>query len=443
MLFWQLQVTVAQTAPSIISDSLQQILANCVELENIPGGIVAIHHRSNNWVWKGQQGVANVTTMQVADTTFHYRIGSISKNVLAATVLHLVEHNLLSLDDGIEMWLDPSITSQMPYSNQITIKQLLNHTSGLYSYTGDQSFLLALLTNPDTSFSFIDIVDISLSHPPDFIPGTNWNYNNTGYVILTDIIESASGISYHQYATDSILTPLGLNNTYFPVANNIPTNHMRCYADYSQDGILEDYTDLNTTWALGAGEIVSTLEDQLTYFNQLLDGHVILETSYNEMRTPVAPHPTFTYGLGLVILNNTIIGHGGSYFNTSGLWYFEDLDVIVAYQFNLHKIESYENFLFKIHALLSNENLSTNESEINQPVFNLFPNPADDYLSIYTEENKGTLHFKDLAGRTLKTMKIEAGTTKIDLIDLTSGVYLVILIDEQRNIIGQQKVVVR
>jgi D-alanyl-D-alanine carboxypeptidase len=435
------QVSVAQSPPTVVSDSLQQILVDFVELDDIPGGIVAVHHRGQNWVWKGQQGFANVTTLQNADTTFHYRIGSISKNILAATVLHLAENNLLSLDDGIEMWLDPSITSQMPYSDQITIKHLLNHTSGLFSYTDDQPFLLELLTNPSATFTFNDIVGVSLSHPPDFIPGTNWSYNNTGYVILTDIIESAAGISYHQYATDSILTPIGMNNTYFPVSNTIPTNHMRCYADFFQTGTIDDYTDITTSWALGAGEIVSTLDDQLTYFNALLTGNVISQASYTEMRTPVAPNPTFTYGLGLAINYNTIIGHGGSYFNTSGSWYFEDLDVFVIYQFNLHKVTAFENFLFKIHTLLSNDDLSISAPDMNQTNFKLFPNPADDYLSIYTENNAGTLHFTDLTGRTTKIIMVEAGTTKIDLVDFTPGVYMVVFVDEQNNFVGQQKVV--
>lgn len=443
LLLFSAQTSLAQTAPTIISDSLQQILDDCLALDEIPGGIVAVHHRGENWVWKGQNGLADINTMQMADTSFHYRIGSISKNILATSVLHLVDNGTLSLNDGIETWLDPSLTAQIPYSDQITIKQLLNHTSGMYSYTEDQSFLLALLTNPDTSFTFDDLIDISLSHPPDFVPGTNYSYNNTGYVLLTEIIEAASGIGYHQYATDNILTPLGLNDTYFPVSNTIPTDHMRCYADFSLDGILEDYTEITTTWALGSGEIVSTLDDQLLYFNHLLDGNIISEASYNEMRMPLAPHPTFTYGLGLAILNNTIIGHSGLYFSTTGLWYFEDLDVVIAYQFNVYNVASYENFLFKVHALLSTENLSINEVDNKQPVFEIFPNPAEDCASIHTSQNRGTLYFNDLSGRTANAYPIETSTTKIDLINLTPGIYFAVFVDEQHNFVGQQRVVVR
>ena len=92
---------------------------------------------------------------------------------------------------------------------------------------------------------------------------------------------------------------------------------------------------------------------------------------------------------------------------------------------------------------LSTENLSINEVDNKQPVFEIFPNPADDYVSIHTRQNKGTLYFNDLSGRTANVYPIETSTTKIDLINLTPGIYFAVFVDEQHNFVGQQRVVVR
>ena len=435
----------AQTVPLQIRDSLQHILDNFLMEDDIPGGIMAVHHRSDNWIWKGQGGVANIATMQAADTAFHYRIGSVSKNFMAVTILHLVDKGILSLNDTIGQWLSPTLINAIPYSEQITIKQLLNHTSGIYSYTDDTAFLLTLLTNPNASFTPNDLINIALTYPPNFLPGTNWAYNNTGYVLLTKIVETATGMSYASYATDSLLAPLALTSTYYPDTTIIATNHMRCYADYNVDMVLEDYTDVTTTWATGSGEIVATLDDQIRYFNALLDGQLISPTAYNELRTPFYPSSSYTYGLGMYIIDSVLVGHSGLYFSTTGLWYYEDLDVVIAYQFNRFDVDTYNKILLRIYQLLTSSTVSVREPT-SQAYIDIYPNPAKHTVSIQLNEDADSMDklvIYDAMGKVVKsyTLLPTANQLTIDVRDVNSGMYILAIYGDG-HLLGKKKLII-
>ncbi|OJJ19835.1 hypothetical protein BKI52_15245 [marine bacterium AO1-C] len=409
--------------PQNTKNSLQNILDQFLKEDTIPGGIMTIHSRADGWTWKGQAGIANVNTRQPANTAFSYRIGSVSKNFMATTIMHLVDRNVLSLNDTIGKWLPTSLTNRIANSQNITIKHLLNHTSGIYSYTDDTSFLTTLLTNATAYFTPDSLINIALSYPPDFTPGTNWKYNNTGYVLLAKIVEASAGVSYHQYATDNILTPTGLSHTYFPGTNLIPENHMRCYANYDNDATLEDYTDITTSWAYGSGEIVSTLDDQIAYFNALIDGKIISAASYNETITPFTPE-SYTYGLGTYIIDNNLAGHSGLYFSTTGLWHFQDLDMVVAYQFNLFDVDVYNKVLVKVHELFS---LTTSTFEVSPPpLINIYPNPTSDLIMINCEGfNTQNLKVSIYTQRGQLIYSAKLNTKKLDIEYLPSGVYFV------------------
>ncbi|MEX1191166.1 MAG: serine hydrolase [Brumimicrobium sp.] len=429
--------------PAVIEDSLQIILEDFIEENDIPGGVLAVQSRGGEWTWEGQNGEANINTMQSANTSFHYRIGSISKQFLAVTIMHLVENDVLSLTDTIGKWLNPLLMNEIPYSEQITIKHLLNHTSGIFSYTEDTQFLTALLTDPNATFTPDSLINIGVSHPPQFVPGNDWSYNNTGYVMLAKIIEEASGISYHQYATDSILAPAELDSTYYPTSNIITTDHMRCYADYTGDQVLEDYTDVTETWAYGSGEIVSTLDDQLLYYNKLLDGQIISPTSYAELRTPFYPDPNYTYGLGTYIINNNLIGHSGLYFSTTGLWHFEDLDVLIAYQFNLYDVPVFD-LLGKIKTLLMSNNVSVFEVKANtDKIVSVYPNPATENLTVEFANFSGDeqIYLYNITGKEVKKWIPQSKIETFDIKGLAPGIYTVVIQSNDKTL-EKQKVVI-
>jgi len=419
--------TNAQIIPWGVADSLQKILDDCVINNNSPGGIMIVHSRSDNWTWKGQSGIANISTMQQADTSMFYRIGSISKNIMAVTILHLVDNSILSIHDTIGKWLDTTLTNKIAYSEHITLKHLLNHTSGIFSYTDDFNLMNSLLTDPNASFTSDSLISIALSHPPDFFPGDSMKYNNTGYVILTKIIESACGMSYYQYATQNILNPTGLNNTFFPDTNVIFQNHMRCYADFDFNSILEDYTQVSPTFAIGAGEIISTLDNQIHYFNTLIDGNIISQSSYNEL---LSPHPGSEYSLGTTIIPGLIMGHAGNYFNTSGLWYFETLDVVIAFNFNLNLVDFNNGILIPVYLLLSKPDLSVQNYNTNNDLIHIYPNPADEELTIEINE-PSEITITDMNGQIVWNTHASQLVSSYEISMLPAGVYNFIAVNSK------------
>lgn len=428
----------AQPVPWGVSDSLQAILDDFITDNNIQGGIMSVHSRDGNWTWKGQAGIANISTMQQADTSMFYRIGSISKNIMAVSILHLVDNAVLSLHDTIGQWLDSTLTNKIPYSEQITLKHLLNHTSGIFSYTDDASFMTALLSNPHATFTPDSLISIALSHPPVFLPGDSMKYNNTGYVILTKIIESACSISYHQYATQNIFNTNGLSSTYFPDTNIIAQDHMKCYADFDFNLILEDYTNVSPTFAIGAGEVISTLDNQIHYFNTLIDGNILSQNSYNELLTPF---PGSDYSLGTQVIPGLIMGHGGNYFNTSGLWYYEALDVIIAFNFNYNNVNYNDGILIPVYLLLSKPDLSVESLKTDEQFLHLYPNPAYDSFIVETADTDGIAIINDMLGREILRIPLTQTQTRIETANWHKGLYILTVISKEG--VSSGKVMVR
>jgi D-alanyl-D-alanine carboxypeptidase len=181
---------------------------------DIPGAAVAIISPKGNWF--GASGVADLATGRVLQPSDRFQIGSITKTFVATTTLQLVEEGILNLDDKLTDRLPTSVTEWIPNANQITLRQLLNHTSGVPDYT-DVLFRWAAV-NPGVFFnnwqpqelvSFIDGLEAS------FQPGDSWQYSNTNYLLLGMVVETATNNNIAQEIRDRILEPLALTNTFF------------------------------------------------------------------------------------------------------------------------------------------------------------------------------------------------------------------------------------
>ena len=147
------------------------------------------------------------------DTVF--RVGSVTKQFTGAAIMLLEQRGLLSVDDPIEKYLPDYPT----HGHVITIEMLLNHTSGIKSYTGIDGYMdQAIRTDLTTD----ELIDVFRNQPMDFAPGDDWRYNNSGYVLLGAIIEEVSGQSYEAFIADNIAVPLDLNDTYYGGPKLIP-----------------------------------------------------------------------------------------------------------------------------------------------------------------------------------------------------------------------------
>lgn len=240
----------------------------------------------------------------------HYRAGSITKTFVATTLLQLEGEGKLSLDDTVDHWLPGVITGNGNDGAHITVRQLLNNTSGLFDYTTDDDFF-ATVSTPESYFvhrfhhySPADLIAIALNHEPYFTPGTDWAYSNTNFVVAGEVIKAVTGHDWSVEVAQRIINPLGLQGTYAPGDNPlILGKQARGYHIFTADPAQRMYTDTtedNMSWAGAAGALVTTAKDENTFFSALLAGHVLPPAQLAEMKTVVPLGDGIGYGLGIV-----------------------------------------------------------------------------------------------------------------------------------------------
>ncbi len=225
------------------------------------------------------------------------RAGSLTKTFVATVVLQLAAERRLRLDDTVERWL-PGL---VPGGDGITLRQLLNHTSGLFDVVEDEAFFRGVLTDPLREYTPRQLVGIATAHPPVFAPGTGWGYSNTGYILLGLVLERATHRSVPALLRERITGPLGLRDTFLPDRSpDIPGVHAHGYLPPAlTGGAYRDITRVSPT-ALGtAGALVSTPDDLRRFYRALLGGHLLRPAQLAEMRTTAEAGPGYGYGLGL------------------------------------------------------------------------------------------------------------------------------------------------
>src|SRR5215471_295585 len=299
-------------APSAFQAAIQQIVH-----DGVPGAIGLARHGSQ--VTVATSGLADVATQTPMAPGDRVRVGSVTKTFVATVVLQLVAEHRLALSDTVGRWL-PGL---VPNGGGITIQEMLQHTSGIYSYTNDPGFLQALLSDPTRVWRPEELVRIAVAHPPVFPPGTSFAYSNTDYVLLGMIIQAATGHPVGQELQARIFRPLGLRNTYFPHANP----HLR--KPYAHGYVLNqpgatgpaDTTVMSPSWGGAAGGIVSTAADIARFYTALLTGKLLPAAQLQQMMTTTHTGQGDNYGLGIqaeLTPCGTAWGHQGDfpgYFN--------------------------------------------------------------------------------------------------------------------------------
>ena len=225
------------------------------------------------------------------------RAGSVSKTVVATLVLQEVGKGRLRLHDTVELWL-PGL---VPGGDDITLRQLLNHTSGLFDVVDDEEFFRDVFTDPLREYTPEQLVGIATEHPPVFEPGEGWSYSSTGYVLLGLVLERVTRRSVTALVRDRIAEPLGLDDTSLPARSpDLPGFHAHGYVPPSLTGDgYRDLTRLSPT-ALGfGGALVSTPRDLRRLYRALLGGRLLRPALLAAMRRTAKVRPGYHYGLGL------------------------------------------------------------------------------------------------------------------------------------------------
>ncbi len=326
-----------ETADAIdkeIAIQLQSILDESVASQGIPGAVMHISTPDGTWI--GASGVANLKTKTPLKPRDRFRIASMSKMFVATVVLQLWEETKLSLDDTIADWLSEEIAERLPNSDAITIRQLLNHTSGLEDYLSTDGYAEAIATTEASHvWTPAEAIEYAFDLEPVGEPGEKHYYSNTNYILLELIVQAATGNILAQEIRDRILTPLQLNDTFTEMRENIPGGFVHGYSDWDGDGKRDDVTRKNDGFGLGDGGLVSTASDVARFAQALFANEELLEPeTLEQMLTYVDDGEGDRYGLGVSAWESAwgeAFGHGGrsgGFLSTS--WYLWDEEVTVV-----------------------------------------------------------------------------------------------------------------
>ncbi|MCE7000405.1 beta-lactamase family protein [Saccharothrix sp. S26] len=288
-----------------------------------------VHDERGEWV--GSAGVRELGEATPPSTEGRFRIGSNTKTFVATLVLQLVEEGKVGLDAPVDDYLP-----RFGLDRRITVRMLLQHTSGVFNHTGDLYPDGTVVAGfPSTGPEWVDqrlrtyrpdeLVRFALTKPALFAPGTDWNYSNTNYTVAALLVEGVTGRSYAEELRRRILGPLGLRGTVVPgTRTGIPGPHAHAYYHYQDAGQWKtvDVTRQNPSLVFGAGDLISTTRDLRTFFAALNSGKLLPARLLAQMRTP---HPEVGYGLGLFVetasCGITVVRHNGSTIGSGALMY--------------------------------------------------------------------------------------------------------------------------
>jgi D-alanyl-D-alanine carboxypeptidase len=286
-----------------LAPTLRKEMKNLVAA-GVPGVVVLVRRDGRTVrLASGYSNLAKKTPMHVGD---RFRIGSVTKSFVATVVLQLAGEGKLSLEDSIERWL-PGV---VPNSEDITIRHLLGHRSGLFDYLADEQVLKPYLSG---DFGHVwtppQLISVATAHPRLFEPGTKFSYSNTNYIVLGLIVEAASGNSVGTELRRRIFKPLALRSTFLATSQRIPGAHAHGYLVNGNDP-LQDVTLVSPSYVWTAGGIVSTASDVAGFYRALLGGRLLKPALLQEMEKI-----SDGYGLGLFKTHlpcGDVFGHNGA-----------------------------------------------------------------------------------------------------------------------------------
>ncbi len=275
----------------------------------VPGAVALV--RVGDRTIRLASGYGNLEPSTPMRATDRFRIGSATKPFVAAVALQLVDEGTLSLADTVEHWL-PGV---VPNGERITVRQLLNHTSGLFEYLEDRRVLGGWPNRiPTRVWTPRELVAIAVSHPPLFAPGARWSYSNTNYFLLGLIIQATTKRPLGTELGRRIFAPLRLHKTSFDTTTRIAGRYAHGYERVGGRR-LRDIGEISPSLYWAAGAIVSTADDLARFFDELLSGRLLRPKLLEAMRTTVPVSPFQQYGLGVyrsrIPCRGPFWGHGG------------------------------------------------------------------------------------------------------------------------------------
>ncbi|MFE6018186.1 serine hydrolase domain-containing protein [Streptomyces sp. NPDC056441] len=296
-------------------DTVQQGLSALVHTDGLPAGLASVKDREGR-TRTYTAGVGDLATGSVVPKDGQVRIGSNTKVFTAVVVLQLVGEGKIRLDATVDTYLPGLVRGKGIDGRRITVRQLLQQTSGLPNYTN-------YLGDDVRYFEPRELLDIALQHKADFAPGKKWEYSNTNYILAGLIVQKVTGRPLGEEMDQRVIKRIGLRHTYFPAPGDVTIRepHPKGYYRDSVGAPLRDVTEMDPSWGWAAGQMISTGSDLNRFFTALLAGRLLPAAQLAQMRTTVPAESTFgpgaRYGLGIVSMplpcGGVYCGHGGSF----------------------------------------------------------------------------------------------------------------------------------
>ncbi|WP_328329307.1 MULTISPECIES: serine hydrolase domain-containing protein [unclassified Streptomyces] len=300
-------------AAAATPDAVQQALNTLVRDDGMPAALASVKDRDGR-TRTYTAGVGDLTTNSKVPRDGQVRIGSNTKAFTAVVVLQLVGEGKIALGADVDTYLPGLVRGKGIDGRRITVRQLLQHTSGLPDYgmhIGDDEIR-------NRYFEPRELLDIALRYKADAAPGETWGYSNTNYLLAGLIVQKVTGRPLAEEIDRRIIKRIGLRHTYFPTPGDktIREPHPQGYHRNPADGPLRDFTEIDPSAGWAAGQLISTNSDLNRFFTALLAGRLLPAAQLAEMRTTVpAGTSGLRYGLGLtsrpLSCGGVYWGHGG------------------------------------------------------------------------------------------------------------------------------------
>ncbi|WP_433601774.1 serine hydrolase domain-containing protein [Nocardia sp. CA-135953] len=334
--------------------AIRPVITTLMKDNAIPGAVVVVKSPKRG-DWAAAFGTRAIGTSEPIEVDDYFRVGSNTKTMTSTVILQLAQEGKLSLDDPIgKYW--PGV----PNGDRITIAQLNEMRSGLYSYTFDPQFNAALDNEPQKVYTPEELLAIAFAHPVNFQPGEKFEYSNTNFILLGLVIEKLTKMTAAESFQKRVFEPLSLGHTSLPAPtdSSIPDPHPQGYAFGTNVSTIDTYalpaaeqaeavagtlkpsnqTNINVSWAWTAGGAISTAADLATYVKALVGGGLLdakMQKTRLDSIQPIDPADPDQagYGLGIVRFGTHLIGHDGQlpgFMTFMGHDPASDLTIVVA-----------------------------------------------------------------------------------------------------------------
>ncbi len=400
-------------------------------------GISAAAYVPGQGIWKGAAGISSSDSDKMT-AEMVFGSGSITKNWIAAIILQLEEADSLNISDSLGKWLPQ-------YQNipgNITLKQLMDHSSGIYNVTDNQVFINAIFNDLKRLWTIQEVLEGGYVLQPYFSPGTSFHYSNTNYMILGLIISKIMHTTLAEQFRQRFFIPFNLTESYFEIDDTVKSPIAHNWSDIGngvEDIFYLPVTSFNSS-TIGAGGVICTPENLIRYAGALFEGRIIGSNSLTKMLTfrPVSIAGANGYGLGTMrynILGISCYGHGGNSWGYSSVMIYNPADSISIAIMTNKDINAAPIGISFIQSVMQNNPsgiISINNQIPDKFALNQnYPNPFNPVTSIdfrIMKKENATLSVFNALGQEIEILfkgELKEGTYsfKWDASGMVSGIY--------------------